>query len=163
MMPKPHSASMLRSCSVGQNCPRRRKACLCAACTGIFSADTSILNFTISEKTCLKCSMAQWLFNPNMSNCFGLTYRNLPFWQQKVNALKTRRDSKMMARGAFTWRDTSGFQCSFRELSALVCKQQRSTKMMLKEIESWFPTHADDMPWTSGPKSERFLLHEVST
>ena len=60
-----------------------------------------------------------------------LLWLNLPFWQQKVNALKTRRDSKMMARGAFTWRDTSGFQCS-SELSALVCKQQRWCSKKLK-------------------------------
>ena len=34
--------------------------------------------------------------------------------------------------------------------------------MTLNEIKTRFPTHADDMPWTSGPKSEWYFL-QIST
>ena len=72
-----------------------------------------------------------------MSNCFGL-----PFLQQKVNFRP--RNSKIMLLGAISR--------SSNELSALVCKLH--SKMMLKQTERRLPTHPDDMPWASGPKSD---------
>ena len=76
-----------------------------------------------------------------MSNCFGI-----PFLQQKLNFRP--RSSKIMLRGALPR--------SSNELSMLVWEHQSKMIMMLKEIESWPPTHPDDMPWTSGPKSGFF-------